>query len=232
MSLSPLCTFLLDRGRRCLLASAGLILFSYGFFLQLQANMGLAPWNALNQGLSFQFGFSLGTASILMSVLIIVIDLVMGETIGLGTILDALIVGWFTDLFVWLNFPVPQTRFLPQLATLLIGIVLCCLGQWLYMLAGLSCGPRDALLVALGKRVPNIPIGTVNIVLCLAVLAVGVALGSPFGLGTVIATFGTGAIMNLIFKLLRFEPRSVTHEGLGQTVKAFLQAIHPSTTTK
>ena len=228
--MQSLSAFLLDRGRRCLLACAGLILFSYGFFLQLQANMGLAPWNALNQGLSFQFGFSLGTASILMSVLIIIIDLVMGETIGLGTILDALIVGWFTDLFVWLDFPSHQTSFPFQLATLLIGIVLCCFGQWLYMLAGLSCGPRDALLVALGKRVPKIPIGTVNIVLCMAVLAVGIALGSPFGLGTVIATFGTGAIMNLIFKLLHFEPRDITHEGLGQTISAFAQALkHTST---
>ena len=225
MQANSLSAFLLDRGRRCVIASAGLILFSYGFFLQLQANMGLAPWNALNQGLSFQFGFSLGTASILMSVLIIVIDLLMGETIGLGTILDALIVGWFTDLFVWLDLPHAQTSFPLQLATLLIGIVLCCLGQWLYMLAGLSCGPRDALLVALGKRVPKIPIGTVNIVLCMAVLAVGIALGSPFGLGTVIATFGTGAIMNLIFKLLRFEPRDITHEGLAQTASAFMHTL-------
>lgn len=232
MHSSPLWSFFADRIRRCLTASIGLIIFSYGFFLQLQANMGLAPWNALNQGLSFQFGFSLGTASILMSVLIIVIDLLMGETIGLGTILDALIVGWFTDLFVWLNFPAPQTRFLSQLATLLIGMVLCCVGQWLYMLAGLSCGPRDALLVGLGKRVPKIPIGTVNIVLCMVVLAIGVALGSPFGLGTVIATFGIGLVMNLVFKLLRFEPRSVTHEGLDQTLKAFLQAVNASTSTK
>lgn len=225
MHRTPLVDFLADRGRRCLTAIIGLVIFSYGFFLQLQANMGLAPWNALNQGLSMQFGLSLGTVSILLSILIIVVDLLMGETIGLGTILDALVVGWCTDLFVWLDFPHAQTELLPQTVTLLLGIVLCCISQWLYMLAGLSCGPRDALLVGLGKLVPRIPIGTVNIVLCLVVLSIGIALGSPFGLGTVIATFGTGIIMNLIFKLLRFEPRNVVHESLPQTISALAQAL-------
>ena len=135
MQSNSLSAFLLDRGRRCVLAGAGLILFSYGFFLQLQANMGLAPWNALNQGLSFQFGFSLGTASILMSVLIIVIDLLMGETIGLGTILDALIVGWFTDLFVWCNFPAPQTAFFPNVP--LCSSASCCAA----LASGCICWP-------------------------------------------------------------------------------------------
>lgn len=232
MSHSPVTAFLLDRGKRSLLATAGLIVFTYGFFLQLQANMGLAPWNALNQGLSMQFSITLGTASLIVSGLIILADLLMRETIGLGTVLDAVVVGVFTDIFVALDIPSPQTALLPQLTALLLGILLCVLGQWIYMTAALSCGPRDAFLVGLGKRFSKVKIGTVNIGLLLLVLAVGIALGSPFGPGTVIATFGTGFIMDFVFKLVRFEPRTIEHESLVATAAALVRAVKEGRTAR
>ena len=54
----------------------------------------------MNQGLALRFPISYGTASILVSVAVIVVDLLMKEPIGLGTILDAFLVGWGTDLFL------------------------------------------------------------------------------------------------------------------------------------
>ena len=152
------------------------------------------------------------------------LDLLMKETIGLGTILDALLVGWGSDLFIALELVPYQTKFIPGLGVLVIGLAVSCVGQWLYMLAGLSCGPRDAFLVGLGKKLPRLPIGRVNIILNLAVALVAFLLGGQIGLGTVIALLGTGIIMDAVFKIVRFEPRSVTHEGLLDTIRAFAKA--------
>ena len=55
-------------------------------------------------------------------------------------------------------------------------------------------------------------------------ILVAFALGGQIGLGTIIALFGTGIIMDLVFKIVRFEPRSVTHEGLVETVQEFIKA--------
>ena len=222
--MNPLLAFFTDRLKRSLLASAGLLLFAFGFYLQLAANIGLSPWTALNQGLSNHLPITFGQASILVSVLIVALDLLMKETIGLGTILDALLVGWGSDLFIALELVPYQTKFLPGLGVLVVGLAVSCVGQWLYMLAGLSCGPRDAFLVGLGKKLPRLPIGRVNIILNLAVALVAFLLGGQIGLGTVIALLGTGIIMDLVFKLVRFEPRSVTHEGLLDTIRAFAKA--------
>ena len=222
--MSALSSFLLDRIRRSLLASVGLLLFAFGFYLQLAANIGLSPWTALNQGLSNHLPITFGQASIPVSVLIVCLDLLMKETIGIGTILDALLVGWGSDLFIALELVPYQTKFLPGLGVLVVGLAVSCVGQWLYMLAGLSCGPRDAFLVGLGKKLPRLPIGRVNIILNLAVALVAFLLGGQIGLGTVIALLGTGIIMDLVFKLVRFEPRSVTHEGLLDTIRAFAKA--------
>ena len=220
----PLYHFFLDRLKRSLLASAGLLLFSFGFYLQLAGNVGLSPWPALNQGLSNHLPITFGQASILVSVIIVVLDLLMKETIGLGTILDALLVGWGSDLFIALELIPYQDEFIPGLALLIIGLVAACVGQWLYMLAGLSCGPRDAFLVGLGKKLPKLSIGTVNIILTLAVALIAAVLGGQIGFGTLLSLMCTGIIMDLVFKIVRFEPRSVTHEGLLETVQEFIKA--------
>ena len=220
----PLYHFFLDRLKRSLLASAGLLLFSFGFYLQLAGNVGLSPWPALNQGLSNHLPITFGQASILVSVIIVVLDLLMKETIGLGTILDALLVGWGSDLFIALELIPYQDEFIPGLALLIIGLVAACVGQWLYMLAGLSCGPRDAFLVGLGKKLPKLSIGTVNIILTLAVALIAAVLGGQIGFGTILSLMSTGIIMDLVFKIVRFEPRSVTHEGLLDTIRAFRKA--------
>jgi len=225
---NPLSKFLLDRAKRSLLASAGLLLFSFGFYLQLAANIGLSPWTALNQGLSNHLPITFGQASILVSVVIIASDLLMKESIGLGTLLDAFLVGWGSDLFIALE-PVPyQTQFLPGLGVLFVGMVITCVGQWIYMLAGLSCGPRDAFLVALGKRLSRLSIGWVNILLNLMVAVIAFFLGGQIGLGTLIALLGTGMVMDLVFKIVKFEPRNVEHESLLGTIAALRRAMKDS----
>lgn len=216
--------FLLDRAARSASAVAGLTIYGFGTYLQIQANIGLSPWNALNQGLCEPTGWSFGSISIFISFLIILLDLALREPIGLGTILDALVVGWSFDFFAWSGW-VPVFSALPlQLTLLLLGLVIMFFGACLYMKAGLSCGPRDALLVALGRRLPRFSIGAINIALLAVVLLIAILLGELPGLGTAITIVGNGVIMDLVFRALRFEPRSVEHESLFQTWRALAAA--------
>lgn len=115
---------LANRLSRMVLACAGLMLFAFGGYLQLQANIGLASWSSLNQGLALRFPISYGTASILVSVAVIAVDLLMKEPIGLGTILDAFLVGWGTDLFLRMGFPMLEDAMALQLLLLFLGMVI------------------------------------------------------------------------------------------------------------
>ncbi|NLF26272.1 MAG: hypothetical protein GX592_00120, partial [Clostridiales bacterium] len=60
----------------------------------------------------------------------------------------------------------------------------------------------------------------VNTAVMAAALLGGWLLGAPIGIGTVISTIGIGVAMQIVFRLLRFEPRSVAHEGLIETARA------------
>ena len=197
----------------------GLLVFAFGVHLTIYANIGLAPWDCLGMGLSYHWPLNYGLSMTAVAVAIVLIDLALRERIGFGTLIDALLTGNLVQLCNDLN-PLPPNQSLwLGVAVMLLGFVFMALGMLVYMKAAQGCGPRDALLVGLGKRLPGLPIGVVEILLWSAVLLLGWLLGGPVGLGTVLSTFGAGAVMQLVYSLLRFEPRSIRHRDLLETAR-------------
>ena len=93
-----------------LIAGVSLFVNGFGVYLTMHASIGAAPWDVFNLGLSKTLGIIYGTASISVSVLVIVIDILLKEPIGLAMLLDAVVVGKSVDFFNWLDIvPVPET---------------------------------------------------------------------------------------------------------------------------
>lgn len=137
----------------------GLLVFSFGVHLTIYANIGLAPWDCLGMGIAKHTPFNYGISMTIIAVTVLMIDILLKEKIGFGTIIDALLTGNFVQAFNYMN-PLPEnTNTWIGIAIMLFGFVFMALGMWIYMKAEQCCGPRDALLVGLGKRLPKIPIG-------------------------------------------------------------------------
>lgn len=199
--------------------AAGLLVFAFGVHLTIFANIGLAPWDCLGMGIARHTPLNYGLSMTVMGIVILGIDLLLKERIGFGTVIDALLTGNFVQMFNDLN-PFPENQALAAgIALMLTGFVFMALGMWIYMRAGQCCGPRDALLVGLGKRMPRIPIGIVEIIQWGIVLLIGWRLGGPVGIGTLISTFGAGAVMQLVYSILRFEPRSIQHRSVIEVTR-------------
>ncbi len=204
---------------RSLKATAGLVLFAVGVYLTIQANIGVSPWDVFTKGLSFHTPLTYGKINIVVAIIFLFIDMALKEKIGIGTVLDAFIVGATLDVL-------EASQILPMSENLVLSIVMLIAGlfieaysQYLYMSAGLCCGPRDAFLVAVGKRLRKIPIGYVNIGIQMTVMILGIFLGGPVGIGTIISVGGIGLIMQLVFNMLKFEPRDVTHLSIREMIK-------------
>lgn len=209
--------------KEILKSALGLLIFSIGVYLTIQANIGLAPWDCLSMGVSYRVGMSYGIVHTIISIIIVLIDVLLKEKIGYGTILDALLVGNYVDLidhFITL----PKIDSLPlSIAMVIVGLLIMGYGQVFYMDAAQGCGPRDSLLVALGKRFPRTPIGVVQTGMVGVALLIGWLLGGPVGIGTVISVFGLGSALQLVCRLLRFEPRDVVHKNVLETNKILFQ---------
>ena len=208
------------------LAAFSLFVNGFGIYLTIRANIGAAPWDVLNLGLSKAFGILYGTASIAVAVTILVIDVIMREPIGLAMFIDAVVVGKSVDFFNMLD-PVPQsTSAFTGVPMLILGLIVIAYTQFTYMAASLGCGPRDTLLVGLAKRIKRVPIGAVSIALLSAVTLTGYLLGGPVGIGTLISAFFAGPIMDLAFRSVHFDATGIHHQRLRESLSVIGRKIN------
>lgn len=207
--------------RRFIICISGLILYGFGNFLGVKAgSAGTNAWNTLALGLSGQTELSFGTAMLVISVIIIVIDLIGKGKLGFGTILNALLIASFSDFFL------AVLTFVPTASNAVIGAVYTLIGQTilsfatiLYMKACLGCGPRDTLMVIIGKKFPKAPIGTVKFCIETGALLIGILLGAPFGIGTLLVMILQASIFQFACKITHYEPRNIVHEDVIDTIK-------------
>ena len=174
-------------------------------------------------GISYHIPLNYGLTMTALSIVLLGIDLLLKEKIGFGTIIDALLTSNIIQLFNTIDVLPKTENVWVGIAIIVAGLALMALGQFFYMRSGQCCGPKDALLVGLGKLLKFLPIGAVQILLWGVVLLIGWLLGGPVGIGTIVSTFGAGIITQLVFWLLRFEPRNVQHDSVIATAKKLFQ---------
>ena len=197
----------------------GLAIYSFGVYLTIYANIGLAPWDCLAVGISRHTPLSYGGAMAAVSLAAIVIQLLLHERIGIATVLDAVITGNLTQLLCDIS-PYPENHSLWfGIIFMLFGFLFIALGMFVYMSAEYGCGPKDGLLIAIGKRRPKIPIGIVEILLWVVVTLIGRLLGGTVGIGTVISMIGAGTVMHLFYRIIHFEPRALHHRSISEMLR-------------
>lgn len=196
----------------------GLFLYSLGLTLSIQANVGLAPWDAFGMGVSNLTGISYGNISILTGIVIlIVVAGFLKEKIGMGTILNTILIGIMVDIMQSIHLIPFMNNFFLGILMLLLSQIIVSLATYFYIGAGMGCGPRDTLMVALGKMFPKVPIGAIRGSIEGTVLLIGFILGAKVGIGTIIAVFGISFILQYTFKLLKFDIKAVVHENIFET---------------
>lgn len=197
---------------------SGLFLFAAGIQLTIQAYIGLAPWDAFTLGVTNHVNLSYGTVSILTGFVLLATSCALGEKLGLGTIINTFLIGLFVDAIA-LSGLIPRMNGYPAgIAMLLAGLVVISLGSYFYIGSAMGCGPRDALMVALRKRLPSVPVGAIRSAIEGMALLAGWLLGARVGLGTVISVLCIGFILQCTFGILKFDVANVQHESLACTI--------------
>ncbi len=212
--------------RNMLLAAVSLFVNGFGVYLTIQANIGAGPWDVLNIGVSKSLGILYGTASVAVSLTILIIDILLREPIGIAMFIDAVLVGKSVDFFNWIHAVPPCGSLLTGIPVMLLGLVVIAYTQFGYMIASLGCGPRDTLMVGLAKRVKRIPIGAVSICILSLATFIGWLLGGPVGVGTLICAFGAGPVMQFAFRTVRFDATGIRHQNLQESFRVFFPHGH------
>jgi uncharacterized protein len=189
---------------RLALLHAGLLLFGVGIALMVNSRIGLGPWDAFHVGIHRLSGISIGSASILVGLVIVVATARIGVRLGAGTFLNMLLVGIFIDLFLPLVPDAPDWRW--GLGYYALAIPMCGIATGMYIAPGLGPGPRDGLMIGISRR-SGWPVHRVRTLLELFVLLCGWLMGGRIGLGTVIFAVCIGPAAHLGLQLFGVLPR-------------------------
>jgi uncharacterized membrane protein YczE len=192
--------------RSCWL-TIGLFLFAFGIVLLYESELGLSPWDVLNQGVAKHSPLSFGTANIAIALALLVVARKLKMRIGPGTIANAILIGLFVDLLLRFDAieALSETSVLARTGLLIGGIAVIGVGSALYIGASLGAGPRDSVMLGL-TQLTGIRIGVVRTALEAAVTAAGFALGGRVGLGTLAFAVGIGPTVEASFFLLARSP--------------------------
>lgn len=191
----------------------GFFVCSLGIIIIIKSDLGFSPWDVLHQGISKVSKLTIGQASILVGSVVITLDFYLGERIGSGSILNIIFIGTFMDLILYLDIVPLSNGVFVGIFMMFLGIFILSVGCYLYISTGLGCGPRDALMVALTKK-SKFQVGTIRNFIEISVLVAGYLMGGYAGIGTVITAFFTGIFIQGVFKLFKFDVKSVVHRDI------------------
>jgi len=172
----------------------GLVLFGLGEGLLIVSAIGASPWTVFAQGIYLNVGLSVGIITILVSIVVLVLWIPLNQKPGIGTILNALIVGLMIDICIKFV-PTPE-NYIYQLILAIMAVLTVGLGGGIYLVANLGAGPRDGLMIGL-QKITNLPIAIVRATLEITIMSIGWYLGGTVGVGTLLFAFGIGPAVAL-----------------------------------
>jgi uncharacterized membrane protein YczE len=175
----------------------GLLAYAVSMALMVEARLGNQPWDVFHQGVARRTGLSIGTTTIVVGVVVLLLWIPLRQRPGIGTLSNVVVIGVGVDLAL-AALPTPSLLWV-RIVFLVSGVLLCAVASGLYIGARLGPGPRDGLMTGLAPRGHSIRV--VRTAIEVSVVAVGFLLGGTLGIGTVIYALAIGPLVHLLLPL-------------------------------
>lgn len=188
-----------DLVERTLQLLAGLVLYGFALAMMIRGAIGVSPWDVLSIGLTNHLPLSFGAATVLLSIVVLLLWIPLRQRLGLGTLLNTLLIGPSAEVGLALLPPLPSVWV--GAPVFLLGMLLLAFATGLYISADFGPGPRDGLMTGL-VRVTGWRIWIARTLIEGSVLVIGFLLGGPVGVGTVLFAFGAGPLIQLFLPRL------------------------------
>jgi uncharacterized membrane protein YczE len=190
--------------RRLTRLNLGLMLYGFGLALIVEAQIGLPPWDVFAKGISIQLGTTYGVASVIVSALVLLAWIPLKVKPGIGSILNAILIGLWSDVFIPM---VPKVEnYFSDLGQFLFGMVIVATATGLYITSYLGSGPRDGLMIGTQKLL-GWPLWQIRTMYEVLVLALGWLMGGQVREGTLIFAVCIGILMQVSLRLFKYDEK-------------------------
>lgn len=180
--------------KKIIIIVIGSIIAAYGITLALYAGFGGATLAVLWQGISKTFHISIGMASLIVAIVMIVFAFFYDRSqIHIGTMLYQIVYSLCVDLFA--NAHVYSTHLLVNALIMLLGILIFAVGTGFYAAASLGRGSYEALTFSLAEKNGWQVKKVVRMILDVVMVIAGVLLGGKFGICTIVTIIISGPVI-------------------------------------
>ena len=182
--------------KKIVIIIVGSVIAAYGITLALYAGFGGATLAVLWQGISKTFHISIGMASLVVALGMILFALIYDKSqIHIGTVLYQIVYSLCVDLFATCH--VYSKYMWIYFFLLLAGLILFAVGTGLYASVSLGRGSYEAVTFALAEK-NNWQVRGVRIILDIIMVVIGVLLGGKFGVCTIVTVIISGPIIQFV----------------------------------
>ena len=182
--------------KKTIIIVVGSIIAAYGITLALYAGFGGATLAVLWQGISKTFHISIGMASLIVAIVMIVFVFFYDRSqIHIGTILYQIVYSLCVDLFA--NVHVYSTHLWVNALIMLLGVVFFAIGTGFYAAASLGRGSYEALTFSLAEK-NGWQVKVVRMILDMLMVIAGVLLGGKFGICTIVTIIISGPVIQFV----------------------------------
>ena len=179
--------------KKIIIIVIGSVIAAYGITLALYAGFGGATLAVLWQGISRTFHISIGMASLIVAIVMIVFAFFYDRSqIHIGTILYQVVYSLCVDLFA--NAHVYSMHLWVNALIMLLGVMLFAVGTGFYAAASLGRGSYEALTFSLAEK-NGWQVKVVRMILDIVMVIAGVLLGGKFGICTIVTIIISGPVI-------------------------------------
>jgi uncharacterized membrane protein YczE len=173
-----------------------------GLALMLKSTLGMGPWGALEVGLSYTTGLSVGQITQLISLSLVFVSWGLGIKPSLVTLMNMFFIGWFLDRYIELIPVAPSLT--ASVLSYASGILVYCFGISFYLsVATNSSGPRESLMLGVSKKT-HMSIRISKILIDSFALILAFIFKGPIGIGTILFACSAGPLIHYFLKVLKY----------------------------
>lgn len=182
----------------------GLVAYGTSMAFLVRSTMGAMPWDVLSLGLAHHFGLTLGSWTVIVAIIVVLLWVPLRQPPGAGTLCNIFVIGLSVDAV--LGVLGPATTLWIQVAYLVIGVGLNGMATAAYVGVRLGPGPRDGLMTGLTKRT-RLPLFLIRTGIEVTVVITGWLLGGPLGIGTFVYALLIGPLVHRLLPIFTVRPR-------------------------
>ncbi len=188
--------------------------FGMGFFLSflILCNLGTDPYTFMNRSAAARAGISFGNWQLLVNVVLLILVLILKRNlIGIGTIFNMVLVGYYADFFCWLwGKWIPASAFtgaFSRWCIFFIALAFFVVSVAVYINSQMGVSPYDALPLIITEKVmgkfPKIPAFFLRILWDGSAILIGMAAGGMPVIGNILMAVFLGPVISIVDKLFQ-----------------------------